>query len=411
MDEQFGLALFVDRHDPLGDCLDGGVARTDFDRHRVDQQRGGQRADLVRKSGREQQRLAARGKRGEHGVQLARKAEVEHPVRFVQHQRLQLIELDRVLAVQVEQAAGRGHQQIESLAQFHHLRIDADAAVSDVGAQRQAGAIRCKALVHLFGQLPGWHQHQRAHRVGADLLGLHGEVLQDRQREASGLASAGLGRGQKIAPGEDGGDGLRLHRGRRLITERVERAHERIDQAEGDKRHGKHLAMEEDGRQFTLSRADQCRQLPQPVMRADFQAATTTAGCATVGLIGSCFCLQATSSRQGMARARTVQRTVRGFMAGSWRVDNSAAVAGVSIRAPPRRWRAGPPALEPIPVVRRKRVAMTGKRGQGARRPHGGPCNYEARKAHGMPCFDKRGSTRLSDALTATPDSWNRLLA
>ena len=67
--------------------------------------------------------------------------------------------------------------------------------------------------------------------------------------------------------------------------------------------------------------------------------------------------------------------------------------------------------LAPIPVVRKKQVAMTGKRGQGARGPHGGPCNDDARKEHGMPCFNKRGGTRLSDALTATPDYWNRLSA
>ena len=56
---------------------------------------------------------------------------------------------------------------------------------------------------------------------------------------------------------------------------------------------------------------------------------------------------------------------------------------------------------EPIPVVRRKPIAtcasaMAGKRGQGARRLHGGPCNDEQR------------STRLSDALAATPDYGNR---
>jgi hypothetical protein len=66
--------------------------------------------------------------------------------------------------------------------------------------------------------------------------------------------------------------------------------------------------------------------------------------------------------------------------------------------------------LEPILVGRRKRVAMAGERGQGARRPHGGPCNGEARRKHGKPCYDEQGSTRLPDALAATSAYKNRLL-
>jgi hypothetical protein len=50
-------------------------------------------------------------------VDVARKAEVEHAVGLVQHQGLHLVEAHRVLALQVEQAAGRGHQQVDALAQ------------------------------------------------------------------------------------------------------------------------------------------------------------------------------------------------------------------------------------------------------------------------------------------------------
>ena len=50
--------------------------------------------------------------------------------------------------------------------------------------------------------------------------------------------------------------------------------------------------------------------------------------------------------------------------------------------------------LEPILVGRGKLRAMTGKRGQGARRPHGWPCNDEQRSTrlsgvHGRPRFAK----------------------
>jgi len=44
------------------------------------------------------------------------------------------------------------------------------------------------------------------------------EQLQHRQREAGGLAGAGLRGAEQIAPGEDYGDGLRLDGGRYGVT-------------------------------------------------------------------------------------------------------------------------------------------------------------------------------------------------
>jgi len=44
-------------------------------------------------------------------------------------------------------------------------------------------------------------------------IGLRGEPLQDGQGEARRLAGAGLGGAQKVAPGKDDGDGLRLDGG------------------------------------------------------------------------------------------------------------------------------------------------------------------------------------------------------
>jgi hypothetical protein len=47
-----------------------------------------------------------------------------------------------------------------------------------------------------------------------EALGRHrGEPLKQREREAGGLAGAGLGGGEQVAPGSDDGDGLGLDGG------------------------------------------------------------------------------------------------------------------------------------------------------------------------------------------------------
>ena len=236
--EQVGLALLVHRHQPLLDRAGSGIARADLDAQRIVQRQAREHADLVGEGGGEQQRLALARQRRVHRLQLFGEAQVEHAVGFVEHQGLHLAELDGVLAEQVEQAPRGGHQQVDAAAQAHHLRVDADPAVYRVGGQRQVLGVLAHIGVNLLGQLPGGYQHQRAHRVGGDLLALQGQALQHRQGEARGLAGAGLGRGHQVAAGEHGGNGLGLDRGRGGVVQCLQGAHQRFDQAEFGEIHG-----------------------------------------------------------------------------------------------------------------------------------------------------------------------------
>ena len=67
---------------------------------------------------------------------------------------------------------------------------------------------------------------------------MHGEPLQDRQREGGSLARTGLGAGHEIAAGKDEGNGLLLDRRGLLIAQIGDRAREPRDQAELFKRRG-----------------------------------------------------------------------------------------------------------------------------------------------------------------------------
>jgi len=178
--KQLGLALFVDRDDPLLDAAGRHVARADFDAQRVVEHLLGQQADRVRKGRREQQGLTLFRQGAVDITQLFGEAQVEHAVSFVEDQGLQLVELDRFLAIEVQQTARCGHQYINAFAHFHHLRVDADTAVHRVGAQRQVFGVLANAFVNLFGQFAGRHQHQCTHRVAGHFRAFHGQRLQQR---------------------------------------------------------------------------------------------------------------------------------------------------------------------------------------------------------------------------------------
>ena len=95
------------------------------------------------------------------------------------------------------------------------LLLDVDAAVDDGRAQVGVLAVGPERFLDLDRELAGRREDQRAHRMprrrGARVRHRQ-EPLQDRQREAGGLAGAGLGAAHDVLAGEDDGDRLRLDR-------------------------------------------------------------------------------------------------------------------------------------------------------------------------------------------------------
>jgi hypothetical protein len=113
----------------------------------------------------------------------------------------------------VEQAAGRGHQDVGARAQRRVLRIDVDAAEDHRGGERQVLAVGAHRFLDLGGEFAGGHQHEAARLAVFRREGLLGKAIQDRQGEAGGLASAGLGGGKQIAALQHQGNALGLDGG------------------------------------------------------------------------------------------------------------------------------------------------------------------------------------------------------
>ena len=88
----------------------------------------GERLDLVGERRREQQVLPALRQQREDALDVADEAHVEHPVRLVEHEDLDVAQVDGALALVVEQAAGRGDEDVDAALELRDLRVDADAA-------------------------------------------------------------------------------------------------------------------------------------------------------------------------------------------------------------------------------------------------------------------------------------------
>jgi hypothetical protein len=135
----------------------------------------------------------------------------------------------------VEQAAGRGDDDLAAFAQLGDLRLDVHAAVDADRAQRHMLAVGDHALMHLHGQFAGRRQDQRAYRVArrrGRRRGVPGQALQQRQGEAGGLAGAGLRPAHDVLAGHDDGDGLGLDRRRVGVARVLYRTQQLRQQAE-----------------------------------------------------------------------------------------------------------------------------------------------------------------------------------
>ena len=153
----------------------------------------GQLLDARRKGGAEHHGLLALGRELVDFGQGVGKAQVEHAVGLVHHQKAHLIQLDLPAAGQVEQAARRGHHQIGVL-QLGNLHLVRHAA--DHGGNAQAAAVLDQVDGvgrHLLRQLARGAQHQSAGHGGFEVA-----------RFQRVLAARALGR--RLARGQRGGN-------------------------------------------------------------------------------------------------------------------------------------------------------------------------------------------------------------
>ncbi len=205
---------FVDLVEDLLDAA-GVVLSLDLDLGGIAQEPRAELADVVGVGGREQQRLALGGTVRGNGDDVVVKAHVHHPVRFVQDQRVQARQVQAGARQMVLDAAGRAHDQMRAAGERFGLWTSRGAAAQrqdlDVGNQTRQPA---QLLRDLVGQFAGGANHQSLRDQA-----VHVQVLEHAQSERGGLAAAGLGLGDHVAPFKNQRQGLRLDRRHLLETQ------------------------------------------------------------------------------------------------------------------------------------------------------------------------------------------------
>ncbi len=219
-DAREGVDLLRVRHHqvPLRRVRRGGGLVLDRDLLGVLQVLARDAADLRGHRRREQRDLLRlRGVR-EDRLHVLREAHLEHLVGLVEHEELQLRQVEGALVEVVHDPAGGADDHVHAAAERRQLHAVALAAVDGEHVHAaHAGRVALERLAHLEGELAGGREHEGLR----GLLG-HVEVGEDRQRERGRLAGAGLRDAEDVAAGEEGGDRGRLDRGGRLVAHVLE---------------------------------------------------------------------------------------------------------------------------------------------------------------------------------------------
>ncbi len=126
--QQFLFAIAIDEHDLLRDLRRRRALAGDLDLDRVLQQARREFLDLGRKGRGEQQVLTRRRQHREHAPDVADEAHVEHAIRFVEHQHLDLRQIHGALLHVIQQTARCGDEDVDAALQSFDLRMDAYAA-------------------------------------------------------------------------------------------------------------------------------------------------------------------------------------------------------------------------------------------------------------------------------------------
>jgi hypothetical protein len=163
--------------------------------------------DLARHRRGEEQRLTLRRKARHHSPELGSEAHVQHPVRLVEDQHLDVVESRGSGVEVIDQTSWRRDEDRPALTQGLALTFLRHTADDHRGAHPGLTAERIHRLRDLHRELPGGREHQRA---GA---GLSGEPLEHRQEVRRGLSGPGGGAPDDVGPGQRRRDGLALDGG------------------------------------------------------------------------------------------------------------------------------------------------------------------------------------------------------
>lgn len=219
VDELAVLGRLLELHVVLLEAVERQLgALVDVDLVRVVHELLADRAHLGRQRRREHHDLLLVRRRLEDALDVAAHVELlEHLVALVEHELLQLRDVEHLLVDERQDAAGRADDDVRLVVlERLDVLVDVDAAVEDGGAHLRQVLLEAVELVaDLEGELARVAHDERLHAVVL-VAGLDVELLQHRQHEDRRLAHARLGLAQNVVAENRLGNALVLHLGRVL---------------------------------------------------------------------------------------------------------------------------------------------------------------------------------------------------
>jgi hypothetical protein len=163
----------------------------------------GEDCDVTVESCREENRLPCWRGHLEEAAHGGQEAHVGHAVGLVDHDYIDIPEVDITLVDQVFEAAGAGDEKVNALMELATLR-----GVTDTPVDRGHGAIgrlrkRAKLGSDLFCEFPGWSEDEPARTAGLPPT----DSGDQGQAEGEGLPGAGGSPSTDVTPGENVGNG------------------------------------------------------------------------------------------------------------------------------------------------------------------------------------------------------------
>jgi hypothetical protein len=146
---------------------------------------GCERHDRTGHRRREEKRLTLGREMLEDAADVGKEAHVEHAVRLVEHEHLELVELRVRMTEVIEQAAGRRDQDVDAAAEGVLLRAKPDAAEHRGAGDGRVRRELAKVLLDLGRELTRGREHERAR----DAARLPHDAMHDRQKKCGSLAA------------------------------------------------------------------------------------------------------------------------------------------------------------------------------------------------------------------------------
>ena len=205
----------------LAHRLGRGGWRVDGNLLGVHQELGGQTANLRRHGGREKEGLADLGQQPDDALHIGHEAHIQHAVRLVDHQDLNVHQEDLAALEKIEQASRRGDQDLHAAVQLLLLLGQGGAAGQERHGELVVLAVELEVLGHLGRQLARRRDDQGAWH--ARLGSRRRQDLDHRQGEGCGLTCPGLRAAEYVSAGQNVGNRFGLNRRRGHVAHFVYR--------------------------------------------------------------------------------------------------------------------------------------------------------------------------------------------